>query len=877
MSVWSQLRTGVRGLLQSRKVDREIADEIRSYLEQATAALEETGVPHEQARSAALISFGDRTSERERIRSIGWEHHLRPLGEDLRLATGQLRARPLFFLTSILATTAGIAACVSIFVVMAPLFFSRPLYPNADRMVTVWEKDSNGALMADTYGTFRDIAIHPYDFSAIAAVKYGAAVTEESGSTAVLDGQQVTPDYFQVYDVAPVLGRSFRSSDKDTNAPHVAIISYTLWSRDYQRNVSVLKRSINLDGTRYTIIGVMPSSFVDAIDPTSNFWTPLQYDDALPSDGREWGHHIHIIGRLRSKVQAAEAEHELAANFLDWTKIHTEGYNSSGGAPSGIAIESTQYLMQQKEKPSFIASLAAVTLFLALACTTVISLILVYGLQRRTGQPMRVARGATGHRILRQLLLKCVLITVPSGIIGVYAAKLGAGALNSILANGTAAFRLAPLDLRSVIFAVSVALLLAFLLGTVPFFLVRRSHFWRNKSVARRGVRNPLYHFLVIIEVAVAFALLGTTALLLQSSYLLSTSPAGFQPERVVALQLRMGGPSLDRQPTSDSFLEKALSVARDIPGVETVGFVNQLPLSGEHEDYGIQFDSDSHGVSDSALHYSVTPGYFEAMHIHLIQGRLLDDSDTQSRARGVVLISETLAKKQFGNENPIGQRIRVGLNVGRADIPWATIVGVVNDVRQESLSTPGESAFYLPTNQWMLPERSFWLVVRMRRGAPFVLNEVRSKLLDIDSAVAIAQVTTMDQLVVTSIKDRRLVLYLFESFSAIALLFLSACISALCVGRPKNLNLFAKQSMTPRSTEFQLRQMLQTTLIGIVCGGLLTSGVIRILIKTMLQPSLSSPRIYTGIELLIGMFALLIFAIQQTYSFSTYKNVQGS
>ncbi len=791
---------------------------------------------------------------------------------------GQLRRCPLFVLTTILTVAIGMSACVSIFMVMKPLFFSSPPYPKTERIVSIWEKDSGGMPMDDTYGTFRGIATQVRSFAAIAAVKYRSAVTEEAGSPAILEGQQVTPGYFAVYDAEPALGRSFHSSDGDIHAPHVAVISDTLWSREYKRDASVVGRSLNLDGSRYAIIGVMPPAFADAMQPSAEFWTPLQYDDSLPSDGREWGHHLRIIGRLKHHVQVAKVEHELAGMYASWAKIHATGYSSSGGAPSGVAIESPQYLMQHAEKPTLIASLAALTLFLALVCTTVVGLLLVYGLQRRTGQPMRVARRATGFRILRQLILTCALLSVPASTIGILAAKLGAGTLSSILSTGTVVFRFAPLDQDTIVFASLMTLLIAFVLGTLPFLLVRRSHFWHDKATYLRGVHNPRHRLLVVIEVAVSFALLGSAALLFQSRHLLSTVTPGFQPAGVTAFQLRMGGPMTDRDPTSDSFFTKALDVVRGIPSVESAGLVSQLPLSGEHEVYGIQFASQPQNLPDSALHYSVTPGYFEAMQIHLQQGRLLNELDMQRHSDRVVLINATLAKRQFGDASPIGQRIRVGPNAGRKDDPWAVIVGVVDDVKQDSLSTPGESAFYLPANQWMVPERTFWLVLRTRGNDPILSNEVRTRLLNINSDVAISQVTTMNQVVIASVRNQRVVLFLFESFSAIALLLLAIGIYALIATRPGqsfNYIQFEEKRKTTLSIGFGFRQMSVVTLLGLFSGGLLTAGIERILPKYLLRAASFSSAVYSGIGLSLGTFSLLIFAMNQAKLFRRNWNSQ--
>ncbi|MGA7157732.1 MAG: ABC transporter permease [Acidobacteriaceae bacterium] len=875
MSAWSQFRGGLRGLFHSRGLDREVADEIRDYLEQATVALEETGISRDQARSTALASFGDLTGQRERIRSVGWENHLRPLSDDLRFALRQLRGCHLFVLTSILTIAIGISACVSIFIVTEPLFFSSSTYPNADRIVTVWEKASDGALIADTYGTFRGIATHTHSFAAIAAVKSRSAVTNVSGSTGVIEGQQVTPDYFAVYGAEPALGRVFHVSDRNIQGQHVAVISDALWLRGYKRDASVLGRQLNLDGSRYTIIGVMSQAFTDAMEPSSEFWTPLQYDDTLPSDGREWGHHLHIIGRLLPQVHINEAQHELAAVYANWAQTHVAGYLSSGGAPPGVSIESSHYLSLHAERPTFIAILAAATLFLALVCITVTGLLLVYGLQRRTGQPMRVARGAKGFRILRQLLLKGLALSIPAGVIGVYAARLGAGALESILSNGTPLFHVAHLDRNAIIFAAFFTLSISFLLGTLPFLLVRRSHFWQVKTACLTGMRNPLYRSLLIIEVAVSFALLGSAVLLLQSRRLLSEVKPGFKPAGVVALQIRMGEPTLDGKPIPDSFFAKTLDAVRGIPGVEAAGLVSQLPLSGEHQVYGIQFASQPDNVPDSAFHYSVTPGYFEAMQIRLLQGRLLNAQDMQVNADKVVLINASLAVRQFGDKNPIGQRIRVGLNAGKKDGSWATIIGVVDDVRQESLSQPGERAFYLPASQWLLPDRTFWLVLRAKRDDATIANRVRTTILNVDSATAISQVTTMYQLALASEKDQRVVLFLFEGFSGMSLLLLTIGIYALFTTRserPFNETEYDDKREMTLSADVALRQTLSSTLLGLVAGALLMAGSESLLSRSLLQVAPFSPSIYTGVGISLGTFSLLIFVLQETDRFHRHR-----
>lgn len=772
MSLWRQMSRGLRVLTHREDADQDIDDEVKDYLEHAAAELEASGLSPEKARRAAKLEIGSTTHIREQVRSHGWEHLLETLVADLHYAVRQLLHNPGFALVSLITLALGIGAGTAIFSAVNPILLQPLPYPHADRVVMVQEMRNNGSPRSVNFATFHGLSGATQIFDATAVFKLWQPTLVENDEPERLDGQQVSADYFSVLGVFPLQGRNFVKDDDRFRGPNVVILSERLWRRRFGGDASIVGKQITLDESLYTVIGVMPRSFENVTSPTAELWAPLQYDPSLPIDGREWGHHLHMLGRLRAGVSANQASSGLERMMAPFGKAYAKGYDCCGGAPDAMVVTRLQDEITRNVKPALVAILGAVGLVLLVVCVNVTNLLLARSGRRRSEFTMRAALGAGRIRLMRQLLAESLLLASFGGVLGMMVAKIGVGAIVVLSPPGLP--RLDAIRINSTVFffALGITTLVGIVVGVVP--ALQASHSDPHSSLQQRsrttaGGHQFTQRVLAISEVALAMVLLAGAGLMLHSMEQLFSVDPGFESAHLLTMQVQETGRRFNDDSVRARFFTQALEAVRRVPGVTGAAFTSQLPLSGDLDIYGMEFASRPGDNSESLLRYSVSPDYFETMGIPLIAGRSLEERD-RAGAPGVVVISASLAKRKFPGQSPIGQRVRVGLDAGHADRPWSTIVGVVGDVKQASLALSAADAYYTPTSQWAWVDTAQSLVVRTRGDAAALAPAIKQAVWSVDKGEPIVRIATMDSLESTSEADRHFVLTLFEAFGIVAL-----------------------------------------------------------------------------------------------------------
>ena len=821
MSLWRQLTRGLRALTHRDAANQDIADEVRNYFEQATAALEESGLSPDDARRAARLEFGNPTVVREEVRSSGWEGMFDTLAADLQFAARQLLQSPGFALVSTLTLALGIGASTAIFSAVNPILFQPLPYPHAGRLMMVQELGSGGSPRRPTFATFHGFAENSRSFDAMAVMKPWQPTMVGSGQPERFEGQQVSAGYFRTLAVSPSLGRDFQASDDQFHGPNVVVLSDRLWRRRFAGDSTIIGKEVRLDDYLFTVVGIMPSSFENVLAPSAELWAPLQYNPLLPAEGREWGHHLRMVGRLRPEVSANQARNELNGILHSFAPLYAKGYECCGGVPNGTAVDRLQDEITRGVRPALLAILGAVVLVLLIVCVNVTNLLLARSARRRSEFALRAALGAGRIRLIRQLLAESLLLAAIGGVLGMAIAEVGVRALVALSPLGLPRAGAIRVDGAVYAFGLGITSLVGLVVGLAPALQASHSdphNALRESSRTATGGHQLTRRVLVVSEVALALVLLVGAGLLFRSIEHLFAVDPGFDGTHLLTMQVQESGRRFIDDSVRARFFTQALEEVRKVPGVTAAAFTSQLPLSGDVAVYNMELESHPNDNSEGLLQYAVSPGYFDTMNIPLKGGRLLDEGD-RAGAPTAVLISESFAKRKFPNQTPIGQRVRVGAAVGHADRPWATIVGVVGDVKQTSLAMSASDAFYTTTTQWDWVDHAQSLVVRTRGDAAGLTPAIRKAIWSVDKDQPIERIATMDTLLATSQAERHFALILFEAFGIVALVLAAVGIYGVLSG-----------SVTERMREIGVRTALGASrsdiLILILGQGMTLTGV---------------------------------------------------
>lgn len=613
-------------LIRRKRFHSELNEELAFHRSQLEQQLRENGLQPEEAHYAAGRRLGNETHLKERTYDlVGF--NFETIWHDVRYGVRQLRRNAGFALISILILALGIGAATAIFSAVNPILFEPLPYPQANRVMMIWESRGEGSPLAVTFASFHGMSERSRSFESMAVMRAWQPTMIGGSEPERFEGQRVSASYFHVLGVPPVLGRDFELADDQFHGPNVVILSDTLWRRRFGADESIVGQKVTLDDNLYTVIGVLPRTFENVLAPKAEIWAPLQYDSALPPDGREWGHHLNMIGRLRAGVSRAQARSELNVILHTLGQIYSKGYDSSGGVPSGMLVNALRDDVTRDVKPALLAVMGAVLLLLLIACVNVTNLLLARGIQRRGEMAMRAALGAMRGRLIRQLTTESLLLAFIACTWGILLAAFGVRALVALSPLGLPRANAIRLDAAVLLFAVSITTLVGVAVGLVPALAVFRGGLNTGmRQVSRRaaGGHEWIRRILVVAEVALALVLLVGAGLLLHSLARLFHVDPGFDASHLLTMQVQESGRRFEKAEVRDQFFKQALQAVRQVPGVEEAAFTSQLPLSGDFDTYGLQFEAFPNDGSEPGYRYAVSPDYFEVMHIPLRHGRWL-------------------------------------------------------------------------------------------------------------------------------------------------------------------------------------------------------------------------------------------------------------
>jgi putative ABC transport system permease protein len=748
--------------LRRRSWDEERARELEAYLEIETEENTSRGMPVAEARHAALKKLGNPTLIREeiyRMNSIGF---IETLWQDLRYGVRVLRKSPGFALVAVLSLALGIGANTAAFsVIHAVLLRSLP-YPDPGRLVRLGQDITQGAVSIPEYEFWKE---HASSFASAAGYRGGGDRNLIFGA-----GQEwiktmtVTADFFRTLGIAPSLGREFNSEETRPRGPQAIVLSDSLWQRSFGADPEVLGRSITLDDTRYSVIGVLPRGFW--FPQAADAFVPLQPTGSLDDKGMN----TQMIARLKPGVSLRQAAAEMPAITDSIRRAYPDRLSRQY---RGLTVVPYQDWLVGDVRLNLLLLFGAVALLLLIACSNLASLLLARLAARQREIAMRLALGSSRGRLLRQFLIENVLLTMVGGAAGLLAARALLDVLVALIPFNLPASAPMRLDAPVLAFTLAVAFATGLAFSLAPILTSSRLDLQEAlKTGGRSGVDAPqrTRSVLVVSEVALSVTLLVAAGQLIQSLYRMHQERLGFNPRGLTTLttpfakERRRSAADLWRYETT------LLQRFQALPGVSSVAGINVLPLAG-FSNLPTQREAHPENSIGGMEVRVITPEYFEVMGIPMRRGRSFHGSDTGS-SPPVILVNETLARRWWPNGDPVGDRVVIGRFQGK-DFGSPTpreVVGVAGDTKTVYLKEPPRPTVYIPAAQMQDANGAMTWVLRANRSAGLAA-ELRQAIAEIDPRQRVGRVRSMDEIVDSTTATSRFDAWLFGFLAGLALL----------------------------------------------------------------------------------------------------------
>ncbi|MBA3881580.1 MAG: ABC transporter permease [Chthoniobacterales bacterium] len=752
-----------------QQIDRELTEEVSSYVEMLTEEKMKNGMNEQDARRAALVEVGGVEQVKEEVRASRSGSGLESFVMDLRYGMRSLLKKPGFTITAVVALALGIGANTAIFSVINGVLLRSLSYANPDTIVMVWERGATerNARNVVSPANYLDWQKQSMSFDQMAAtVEQRVNLTGGRGEPEEIKAQFVSQGFFPALGEQPMLGRSFLAEEDTVGKELVIILSHELWQTRFGSDPAVIGKQATISGRQRTIVGVMPPGF-HFLDNQVRAWMPMALDPAIDYRGKS-GRYLKVVARLKPGVTVQQAQGELTGIAKQLEQTHVK-FNTGWS----VNVVPMHEQVVGEIRPILIVLLAAVAFVLLIACANVANLLLSRAASRQRELALRAALGASRGRLVRQMLTESVLLALMGGLVGVLLAYWGIQLLIGFGPDNIPRLGEITIDPRVLGFTFGISLLTGGLFGLIPALQASRPDLndaLKEGSRGSTGGRSrTLRNVFVITEVALALVLLIGAGLMIRSFVRLQSVETGFNPENVLTMRLQLPRKNYGEPHQILDFFKRAEERIAALPGVQVVGAISYLPLTGPAARDGFKVvgrPEPAPGQEPGVEVRVITPGYFQAMGIPLIKGRLLDERDGKDSR--LLLINETMAKKYFPNEDPVGKQIIVTWSDGVVD----EIVGIVGDIREGALNKEPETAIYWPHPRE--PYSGMALVVRAAGDAARLSTVVPKEIRAIDPEQPVADLRTMKQVVAKSIARPRFNTVLLAIFAGVALVLAS-------------------------------------------------------------------------------------------------------
>ncbi|MGA9767461.1 MAG: ABC transporter permease [Blastocatellia bacterium] len=778
--------------------------------------------------------------------------------QDLRYAVRMLIKKPAFASLAILALALGIGANSAIFSVINAVII-RPLpYPEADKLVWVWDTQPQLDRAPSSLADFLDWREQNQSFEYMAAYQDGNMFFDRGEGNEEIHVGLVTTDMFSLMKVSPVLGRTF--TDEETRPGHfrVILLSHSLWKQRFASDENVIGQTVSLSGFPYTVIGVMPDGF--GFPNQSMLWRPFPID---PNRIDRGSHFLKVVARLKPNVALDQAQAEMSAIAGRLAEAFPEKI-----AGHNIKLEPLHDVLIGNIRPVLFVLLAAVGFVLLIACANVANLLLARAASRQKEMALRCALGASRARIIKQLLTESVMLAIAGGALGLALSVWGVKALTALGANNIPRAQEIGLDWWVVGFTFSISILTGVVFGLAPALQVSNPDL--NETLKESGRTTAGAHsgrvrsLLVIAEVALSLVLLIGAGLMIKSLHLLNEVKPGFNPDKLLTMGVTLLSSRYPEDQQVIALYQQLLERLGSAPGAESAAAISDLPLGGNNtNDYFTVEGRPAIAKEEQPLaeYRVITPDYFKSMGIPMLSGRDIALTDTK-QTPNVAVINESFARRHFPDGDAIGHRLRFQ---GQQRDPLL-IVGIVGDVHDFGLDEKPTPEAYVPFLQDPLRDssyaRSMTLVVRTKSDPEALAGAFRSEALAVDKSLPVYSIKPMSGYMRDSLSQRRLNMMLLGIFAAVALVLAAVGIygvlSYTVSQRTHEIGIRMAVGARPSDIlKLVVRQAMSMALAGVAVGLVASFALTRLMSSLLFGVSATDPATFALISIILTGVAL--------------------
>jgi putative ABC transport system permease protein len=780
---------------------------------------------------------------------------------NLRYTFRQITKNPGFFALAVAALALGIGANTAIFSAVEAVLLRALPYSQPGRLVVVWEDASYIGFPTNTPApaNYLDWQAQNHVFADMLATRFDTASLTGDGPPEQLSGKKVTPNFFDVLGVQPVVGRPFTVEEDKSQTP-VVVLSYNLWRRRFGGDASIIGRSILMNGIQTKVTGVMPRDFFFLDRKNSDYWVPMAF---TPEQwARRQTHFLTVVARLKPGVSTQQAQKDMERVAAELRQQYPESNAKLGAVVVPIEKE------YAGEARSGLLVLQVASLFvLLIACSNLANLLLARSTGRRREIAVRLAMGASRWQIASQLLTESLVLSVAGGLLGLWVGQMCWSVFGQLVpeqaSDGFA------VNGHLLLFTAGISIAAGMLFGFAP--SLRASSVPLQESLkeggrggeSRGGLR--LRDTLVVGQFALAFALLVCAGLMIQTIWNLRKQELGFQADHLLTLRIPLPEKKYDTDEKVRGFFRAVVEDVRGLPGVKGAGFSSDAPFMtiGDTNGYVVEGEPPlPTGEYNDALYREVMPGYLETLGARVKEGRLLAVSDHEG-GLPVLVVNEFFAKRHWPGQSAIGKQIRFD----DKDEPWRVVVGVVRDIRERGLLYEMKPAVYVPVTQVKKAERHLFLVVRTSNDPLNTIKMVEGAVWSVDPQQPVSYVRTMDQLMEADVADRTRPMILLGVFAGLALLL--ACIGVYGVlayavaQRTREIGVRMALGASPTDvTQMILGRGMKLSAAGLLAGGALAAGLAVLLRTLLFGVTLMAPGIYAGTAAALVLVAVVACVI---------------